>query len=251
MAEKDTKGEEGAAGAASKEVVLKPGEVAVPSKVLAEILEKQATMEQQIADGEAKREGMEAMFAEQSNVDTNGEKKLRVRKNFEPAFRTVGIKKYPIAGDVENLGYVIGWTNRGAYQKVDKTGVAPVIVDYIDIFYLGKEHNAEGKLEAESVPLLSLINATEVNCKVIDIKDENGNTNKPMYVPELNPESRPGLRKVPTGEEIHVTTFDPKHGLIETGDVIDGWVGFTDRTYVIQIPGIAEAVEIDEKYVNI
>ncbi len=212
-------------------VVLQPGEVVVDQKTLAAVLAKQTETEKKMADMEARNAGLEAMVAEVQGADTTGGKKLRERKNFEPAFRTVGIKKYPIAGDVENLGYVIGWTNRGAYQKVDKTGVAPVVIDYIDIFFLGHERNEEGKLQAESVTLLSLINAVEVNCKILDTKKVD--------------------RKEPTGEEIRVTTFDAKHGLMETGDTIDGWVGFTDITFTLQVPGLTEPVEIDQKFVNV
>lgn len=211
-------------------IVLKPGEVVVDQATLARVMEQASNAERTAAEATAKAAGLEALFNEQSTADTTGGKKLRERKNFEPPFRTVGIKKYPIKGDIEKLGHVVGWTNRGAYQKVDKSGVAPVIVDFIDIVFL-EVGKVDGVLQAESVPLLSLINAEEVICKILETK------NKP--------------RKEPTGEEINVTTFDPKHGMVETGDIIDGWVGFTDTSFVIQIPGVVESVEVDSRYVNI
>lgn len=229
-----------------KQVILKEGEVVVTQKTLTDVLERAAAAEKSAADAVAKTEGLQQMWENEKGPDTTGEKKLRERKNFEPAFRTVGIKKYPIAGDVENVGYVIGWTNRGAYQKVDKTGVAPVIVDYIDIIFKGRERNDEGKLQAESVPLLSLINAPEVTCKVLEIKDYEGKPFRLMYPP-----TGQGEEKMPTGEEIRITVFDQKHGMMETGETIDGYVGFTNLTYVIQVPGLPEPLEIDGKYVNI
>lgn len=213
-----------------KKVELKDGQVIVDEKTLTGVLEKLADMEKAVADADAKRAGLEAMFAEQQDTNTVGEKKLRERKTFEPAFRTVTLKKMPIAGNPEDTGYVIGWTSRGAYQKVNRDGVAPVVVDYVDVFFLGRERNKEGMLQAESIPLLTLLNAPEVTCKVLEIKK----------VP----------RKEPTGEEIRVTEFDMNHGQQETGDIIDGWVAFTDITLVIQVPGQPDPIEVDEKYVN-
>lgn len=229
-----------------KKVVLKEGQVIVDQAMLAKVLEGQADQEKKMADLEAKNAGLEALFEANQGADTNGEKKLRERKNFTPAFRTVTLKKYPIKGDVEKLGYVIGWTNRGAYQKVDRSGIAPQIIDYIDIVFLGQERDAAGKLEAESVPLLSLINAQEVNCKVLEMKDYAGQPFRLSYPP-----TGFGEKKMPTGEAIRITSWDPQHGLVETGEEIDGWVGFTDLTLVIQIPGVQDPLEIDQKYVNV
>lgn len=221
----------GDGGDSSKEVVLKKGQVVVDEKTLAGILEKQSALEIALENESAKRAGLEEMFAAEKGADTTGQPKLRERKNFEPSFRTVGIKKMPVAGNHEDQAFVIGWTNRGAYQKVDRSGVSPQIIDYIDVFFLGREKNEKGVLQAESVRLLDLIGATEVVCKILDTKKE--------------------TRKVPTGEEINVSVWDPKHGLVSTGDLIDGWVAYTDTTFKIQIPGVIEPVEIDEKYCNI
>lgn len=212
-------------------VELKEGEIVVSQKTLTEVLERVGTAEKLAADATAKAAGIEAILEAGKDAGTTGEGKLRERKNFEPAFRTVTLKKYPIAGNVEDKGYVIGWDNRGAYQQVDRSGVAPVVIDYINIFFFGKERNKEGKLTAEAVPLLSLLNAEEVTCKILEIK-------------------KGPVDKRPTGEEINITVWDPKHGLVETGETIDGWVGFTPISYVIQIPGVAEPVEVDEKYLN-
>lgn len=247
----DENNKPGAAGGSTQPpeknmVEVKKGQVLVDESTLAKVLEGQAEMEKKVADVEAKNAGLEALFEAQNGADTNGENKLRKRKDFTPAFRTVTLKKYPIKGDVEKLGYVIGWTNRGAYQKVDRSGVAPQIVDYIDIVFLGQERDAAGKLEAESVPLLSLINAPEINCKVLEMKDYEGKPFRLSYPP-----TGFGEKQMPTGEPIRITTWDPQHGLIETGEEIDGWVGFTDLTLVLQIPGVAEPLEIDQKYVNV
>lgn len=210
-----------------KKVTLKEGQTIVDQSMLQQIVESQAKLEKDLADKDAKLAGLEEMFAK--GVDTTGDKKLRERKNFEPAFRTLTLKKMPIGGDHENKGIVIGWTNRGAHQKVNREGVAPTLVDYIDVVFLGHEKK-DGKLQAEEVPLLALLNAEEITCKVLETKS--------------------AARKEPTGEEISVTTFDPKHGLVQTGDVIDGYVMYSDITYVVQIPGFTEPVEIDQKFAN-
>lgn len=209
------------------------GKVLVDQTLLQSILEKQADLERQVAESDAKSAGLQEMFEKSQDAETTGDekKKLRTRKSFEPAFRTVRLRKYPMAGDVEKLGWVVGWTNRGAYQKVDRSGVAPVLVDYIDILFLGHERNAEGKLQAESVPLLDLLNKGEqIYCKIIDTKRE----------PRIEP----------TGEEINVTVWDPQHGLVSTGDIIDGYVAFTDLTYTVAVPGIKDPVVIDGQFVN-
>lgn len=212
-------------------IVLKPGEVVVSQETLQKVLAGQAELERQLEEERGKTAGIAEMFEAQKGGEANGEKKLREKKNYEPAFRTVRLRQFPIANDPENLGWVVGWTDRGAYQKVDRSGVAPVLVDYIDIFFLGQERNGEGKLQAESVPLLSLINqGVQKHCKILSR--------------EISP------RKQPTFEEIRVTTWDPAHGMMETGDIIDGFVGYTDITYKLQVPGIAEPITIDGKYVN-
>lgn len=219
-------------GEQPKPVVLKDDEVVVSQKTLTGILEQVAALEKARVDDSARFAGIEEMVAAEKGAETvGGESKLREKKNYEPAFRTVRIRKYPIGGDHENMGYVVGWSNRGAYQKVDRTGVTPQVIDYLDIFFLGHERDTDGKLQAEAVPLLSFLNdGVPVHCKIIETK------NFP--------------RKEPTGEEINVTMFDPQHGLMQTGDVIDGYVGYTDRKFVIQIPGVDGTTEIDEKYIN-
>lgn len=215
-----------------KPIVLKAGEVVVDQTTLQKIQDQMTKLEQEVADAQAKAVGIEDILAQQGAVDApDGEKKLRERKNFEPAFRTVRLRKYPMAGDIENPGWVVGWTNRGAYQKVDKTGVAPVLVDYIDIIFLGHEKNAEGKLQAESVPLLDLLNkGDQVYCKIVEVKKT--------------------PHKDPTNEEINVTIWDPAHGLVATGDIIDGYVAYTDIEYTVVVPGVKDPVKVDGKYVN-
>ncbi len=214
-----------------KTVVLKEGEVVVDQKTLVAIQEQMAGMEKKLADEAAARAGLEEIVQAQAEADASGKPKIRERKNFEPQFRTVRIRKFPIAGDVTNLGYVVGWTSRGAYQEVDRTGVSPQVVDFLDVIFLNHERNGEGKLQAEKVKLLDFLNKSEpVHCKIvkIDRRDE----------------------KVPTGEEIDVRTFDPAHGLVDTGEKIDGYVMVSEISYTVQIPGIAEPVVIDGRYLN-
>lgn len=227
-------------------VTLKPGEVVVDQKTLTNILEGQAKLETALANETSKREGLEAMFASKDTEAAMDEKGLRRRRNFEPAFRTVAIKKLSIGENAEDFRYVIGYTDRGAYPVVDRTGVAPIIVDFIDVILLGAERTDNGKLQSVTVPLLTLINSPEVNCKVLETKDYTGKPFRLTY-----PATGQGEQLVPTGEEIAATTLDPKHGLVTTGEIIDGFVGFTNLTFVIQIPGVADPLEIDQKYVNI
>lgn len=202
--------------------------VQVPQEDLTKVFEKLAEFERNAENDRAKIAGLE-ILAEKGS-DASPEDTIKKRKNYEPAFRTVRIRKYPIAGDFNNLGYVVGWTDRGAYQKVDTSGVSKVLVDYIDIVFLGKERNAEGKLQAESVPLLDLLNkGVQVHCKIVSKKVE--------YV------------EVPTGEEIDITTWDPQHGLVATGDKVDGYYAYSDIKYTIDIPGVGP-YEIDGEFVN-
>jgi hypothetical protein len=179
-----------------------------------------------MSDMEAENAGVKEMLEKGGAADDGA---LKKKKTFEPKFRTVRIRKYPIAGDFENLGYVIGWTNRGAYQEVDRSGTSPMMVDFIDIIFYGQDKTA-GKIKAEKVKLLSLLNSEQVHCKILETKK----------VP----------REVPTGEEINVTVWDPQHGLTDTGDKVDGYVAYTDITYTIQIPGINNPVEIDGLFLN-
>lgn len=229
-------------------VELKAGEIVVDQKTLATVLEKQAEMEKILAEKDSRMAGLEEMFAADRGPDTVGAEKgkLRERKDHEPQFRTVRLRKYPMAGDVTNQGWVIGWTDRGAYHKVDKSGVSAQLVDWIDIIFLDHEKGEDGKLVAESVPLLDLLNKGEqVHCRILDIKDYKGQSFKPSY-----PSTFQAEKKVGTGEEIRIKTFDQRHGLMESDETIDGYVGFTDLRYVVQIPGRAEPFEIDGKYVN-
>jgi hypothetical protein len=203
--------------------------IQVSEKSLLAMQEKMAELERQREEDRSKMAGLEELFSKSASAQ--GENKLREKKNFEPAFRTVRIRKYPIAGDFDNLGYVIGWDKRGAYQEVDRTGVTPQVIDFINIFFLGKERNAQGKLSAEKVRLLDLMNnGIQVHCKVIDTKRVEN--------------------KVPTGEEIDVSVFDPQHGLVATGDKIDGYFTQSDIDYTISIPGIEKPVEIGSEFVN-
>lgn len=206
----------------------KDEKIEVPVAVLTKIQEQLADQELKMAELENKNAGLEELL---SKASTTGETKIREKKTFEPKFRTVRVRKYPIAGDVDKLGYVVGWTSRGAYQVVDKSGISPAVVDMIDLIFLGKEKNTNGKLQAEQVKLLDFMNrGIQVHCKIIDTDRKE--------VP------------VPTGEEIDVTVFDPQHGLISTGEKVDGYVSYSQIKYQVQIPGVAEPVWIDSLYAN-
>jgi hypothetical protein len=195
----------------------------VPTDLLVSMQEAMANLEKQNADLAAKVAGIEEVNSKASN---DSAPKLREKKDFSPKFRTVKIRKYPIAGDFENLGYVIGWTERGAYQTVDRSGITPQIVDMIDVIFLGKE-----KSKPEPVSVLNLLNkAVSVHCKILDEKKAS--------------------RKEPTGEEMNVRTYDPQHGLIDSGDTVDGYTEFVDTMYTIQIPGVAEPVVISNKFLS-
>lgn len=210
----------------------KGGVVEVPLKLLTQMQEQMAELERKVADGEAKAAGLEEIAARMA--EANGEKKegLRERKTFEPKFRTLRLRRYPIKGEFDNKGLVVGWTNRGAYQTVDKTGVTPIIVDMIDIVFLGQEKDKSGKLQAEQVKLLDLMNKGEfVHCKILEIKKEN--------------------MKVPTNEEIDITMFDPAHGLVQTGEKIDGYFAYDELKYKIQVPGLPDPIWIDAMFANV
>lgn len=208
---------------------IKPKTVEVPVETLTKMQEQMAQMEQKIADQEAKSAGIEEIMSKAA--EAGDQPKLREKKNFEPKFRTVRLRKYPIAGDIENMGYIIGWTNRGAYQTVDRSGIAPQVVDMIDVVFLGQEKNEEGKIKAEAVRLLDLYNkGQQVHCKILEQKKEN--------------------IKVPTGEEIDVTVFDPAHGLVATGDKVDGYVVTSEIKYRLQVPGVEGDLWIDSVFCN-
>jgi hypothetical protein len=203
--------------------------VEVSEKTLLAMQEKMSEMERLREEDKAKMAGLEELFSK--GAPAQGEAKIREKKNFEPSFRTVRIRKYPIAGDYNNLGYVIGWDNRGSYQEVDATGVNRQMVDFINIFFLGKDRNTEGKLKAEKVRLLDLLNnGVQIHCKILETKKN--------------------VVKVPTGEEIDVSVFDPQHGLVSTGDKVDGYYAQSEVKYVISIPGVVEPVEINAEFCN-
>lgn len=238
-------------------VELKPGQMVVDSKTLSNVLEKQAEMEKKFEDERAKNAGLAEMIA---SMKEDGGGKLREKKSFAPAFRTVRMRKYKVGGDHNNEAVVIGWTKRGSYQIVDRSGVTPTTVDMIDVLFLGpdgkpmRSKDDPNKLYAESVPLLSVMNAPQIVCKILEVKDYEGKQYTFRYLPLHEDQAilaRPGEEKVKTGEEIDVTMWDPQHGLVATGEKIDGWVAYTNLTFVIQIPGYPEPVEIDQQFVNL
>lgn len=203
--------------------------VSIPRADLVAIQEALAKGEQEREAQAAKMAGLEEMLQAGKGAEVDGSGKLRERKNYEPKFRTVRIRKYPMAGKFDDLGYVVGWSSRGAYQEVDRSGISPQIVDFVDLAFLGHEKK-DDKLQFEKVKLLDLLNKGEqVHCKIIEAKNT--------------------TRREPTSEEINVTVWDPQHGLVATGDMIDGYTAFTDTSFVIEIPGVGKT-EVDGMYVN-
>lgn len=207
-----------------------PKTVEVPLAVLTEMQEQMARMEKSAADQEAKIAGLEEAQSTLASPEAIGQKPLREKKTFEPKFRMLRLRKYPIAGNLDNMGIVIGWTSRGAYREIDINGLTREWVDYIDVIFLGHEKTPEGKIKAEKVKLLDLINnGVQEWYKIVETKIEQ--------------------RPEPTNEEIDVTIFDPAHGLVSTGDTVDGYTMYTDRSYKVLIPGVGE-VWVDSEFAN-
>ena len=156
---------------------------------------------------------------------------MKKKTNFEPKFRTVRLRTYPIAGNYDNQGVVIGWSNRGAYQDVDGSGIPGQKTDYLEVMFLDHEKNKDGKLLFEKVKLLDLFNnGVQKHYKIIS--------------------KETSVREEATGEQITVSMYDPKHGLVNTGEVVDGYVAYSDVTYTIEIPGRKEPLVIDGMFVN-
>lgn len=195
--------------------------VEIPQDQLTEIMSRLSTLEIENANKDAKIAGLQAATAAAAPV---GETPLRQKQTFEPAFRTVRLKKMPYKGNVEDKRIVIGWTNRGSYQKVNRDGVAPEIVDYMQLIFLGDEKNAY------ETRTLDFYNAETVVCKV-------------------EKESKKTYKK-PTGEVIPVVVYDPKHGSVMTGETVDGFIEYTDVELVLSVPGEKEPLTIDAKFVN-
>src|ERR1035437_8187530 len=196
--------------------------IEVDVSLLNQMQQEIAENARKLADIEAKNAGLQEML-EKGGPSEDGEV-LKKKKSYEPKFRTVQIRKYPIAGNLEDMGYVIGWTNRGAYQEVTRDGVSPQVIDFIDVIFLGHEKTEAGKIKAEKIKLLDLLNSSRVHCKILETIKE--------------------TREVPTNEEINVTVWDPQHGLVETGNTVDGYISYTDLTLKIQIPGVDKPVTI-------
>lgn len=208
----------------------KPEEVStVPTKMLVEMQKQMAQNEKDNAELKAKLAGIEVLMEE--DKETVSEPALKKKKSFEPAFRTAKLRKFPIKGDFENQGYVIGWTDRGAYEEVAMTAMGPAKTLFIDLVFAGLEKNAEGKAQAEKVNYLKFLNDSTIErFKIIETKREDN--------------------EVATGEEIDITVFDPQHGLMSTGEKIDGYTVFTNVKHKISVPEVnnGEAFWIDAIY---
>ena len=104
-------------------------------------------------------------------------------------------------------------------------------LDFIEVIFLGYEKDEKGKLKAEKIKLLDLMNfGIQVNCKILETEKK--------------------TIDVPTNEEIAVQSFDPQHGLVSTGEIIDGYTSYSEIKYKLQIPGIEQPVWVDSLYCN-
>jgi len=196
--------------------------VSVPSSVLADIQKRMTDLEIAAESKDGIIEGLKTMLEEKA--DSKGDEKLRKRRDFTPKFRTVKMRRYPVNGDPAKLDYVIGWTDRGAFEEVDRSGLSPQMVNYMEIIFMTQPK------KAEKVKILDLLNrGIQVSCKVAEEKRR--------------------VKEVPTGEEISVSMFDPQHGMISTGEVVDGMTTYHDTDYLIEIPG-SDPVWINGKFLN-
>lgn len=203
----------------------------VPASLLIEMQKQMAKNEQDNADLKAKLAGIEVLMEE--DKDTVSEPALRKKKSFEPAFRTVKLRKYPMMKDHNNQGYVVGWTDRGAYEEVTVTPMGPQKILYIDLIFAGHEKNEEGKTQAEKVNYIDFLNNSTVErFKIIESKRE--------------------PNEVATGEDIDIVVFDPQHGLVSTGEKIDGYTVFTNVQHQVSIPEVNNGAPmwIDATYCN-
>lgn len=199
--------------------------VEVSASVLEGIQRQMLTMETEI-------QNQKGVIAGLTEINTAGgdDKKIREKKSFEPKFRTVKLRKFPVAGNYDDQDYIVGWSDRGAYQQIDRSGLSPQIIDVIDVMFLRNLNSKPQRYEV--IKLLDILNKGEqVSAKVVEKKVKN--------VPHE------------TGEEIDVTLFDPAHGLMSTGDKVDGVTMMPDNEYVIQIPGVIDPLTIKEKFLNL
>ncbi len=192
----------------------------VPVELFTKMQEQMSELERKVAEGEAKQAGLEEMVADSAKTND----KLKEKKSFEPKFRTVRLRKYPIAGDDSKMGYVVGWTKKGAYQEYVATPTGNVLVDFIEVIFYGQEN------KAEKIKLLDFLNKGEqVHCKIIETKKED--------------------IKHETGEEIDISVFDPAHGLVSTGEKIDGYYTMSEINYKLNVPGLGE-IWVNGAYTN-
>lgn len=215
---------------ATRSATQPSGTVEVPAGLLQQIQEQMLKMEMDLETERGARVALENLI-DSDKADTEGAPKLREKKSFEPKFRTVRLRKFPIGGDYDNQGIVVGWTSRGSYQQVDRTGVNPQFVDFIEVIFLGHEKTEDGKIKAEKIRTLDLMNAPQLTCKILK-------------------EDRVDNIKVPTGEEIDVSIFDPAHGLMSTGEKVDGYTAHSEIKYTLQIPGKEGEHVVDQLYCN-
>ena len=156
-----------------------------------------------------------------------GKKDIRELESLEERFKTKKyyLRKIKIVDDKgeDHGGIVVGWTDRGAYEVVDKSGVSAIMVNYMDVFLLRKK--------------------TPVTVKAMTVKD-----GERIECTEVSRDIK--IHKHKTGEEIEVMEWDEKHGHLSTGTMIDGYYATPEGTITVSIPGIAEPYTINQKYLN-
>lgn len=205
--------------------------IQVPKKLLEDLQFEIAENKRQRLESDAKMAGMTELLEKDQTPGTRTEGGLRKKTNFEPSYRTVRLRQYPKAGDFDNLGWVIGWSHRGAYRDSDLSGIPGQQTDWIDIMFLDDEKTKEGLPKFEKVRLLDLLNkSVQKHFEIIEKKTK--------------------IREVPTNEKINVVMFDPQHGLIGTGEIVDGYVSYSEDTYVLKFPGREKPLSIDGIFVN-
>lgn len=167
------------------------------------------------------------------NAVMEGKKDIRELESLEAKFKQkkIRLRKVRILNDKneDKGGIVIGWTARGAYEVVDKSGPNAVNVNMMDVFFLGGP-----KDKPTTITLKTLMSGEEIWCDEVSRDVQ--------------------IKKHKTGEEIEVMEWDTKTGRgnnqISTGVIIDGYYAIPEGTMALKVPGQEEPVIIDIRFAN-
>lgn len=183
-------------------------------------------MQKQIKDLEART--LAAETAALVTAVAEGKKDIREIESLTERFKLkeLTLRKLSITGadGKDKGGIVIGWTPRGAYEVVDKSGANAVLVNMMDVFFLG------GSDKPTTIKASDLVKGERIKCKEIS---------RDMQVV-----------KHKTGEEIEVSEFKTEHGLVATGTIIDGYYAQPEGTYTVSIPEHDKPVTINQMFFN-